>query len=316
MSTGPRALLAVTLAIASLLRVDRACAESTPVTPLAPAVAAEPPAPSRRLPWVFPRFRAWEWAGSIATSIGSLAVEFGTDHIPDNHWRRGLFFDDNARDALVARSSEGRARAAKLSDVSWPIVQYFPIVDAIVTPLATDHGNLDTAFQLTLLNWESQSLAFLLTRSTHRLVGRSRPLVGACNDTPSYDILCNPRATGRAASMISGHTSMSFAGAGLTCAHHLAMPLYGARWADIGTCVFMLAGATTTGLLRMMADRHWASDVLLGAGVGLATGWLMPWALHYARWNIRTAGRTTIEGTVMPSAMGTAGVGLTTAGLF
>ena len=55
---------------------------------------------------------------------------------------------------------------------------------------------------------------------------------------------------------------------------------------------------------------------LLGGSVGLATGWLMPWALHYARWNVRTSPRTAIEGTLVPAAVGDSGVGLTTAGLF
>ena len=35
------------------------------------------------------------------------------------------------------------------------------------------------------------------------------------------------------------------------------------------------------GLLRVMSDFEYLTDVLTGAIVGLISGWLLPWALHY-----------------------------------
>ena len=36
-----------------------------------------------------------------------------------------------------------------------------------------------------------------------------------------------------------------------------------------------------TGLLRVMSERHHATDVVFGAGVGLAAGLLLPWLFHF-----------------------------------
>jgi hypothetical protein len=53
------------------------------------------------------------------------------------------------------------------------------------------------------------------------------------------------------------------------------------RAGDAAACATGLALATAVGVLRIAADRHYATDVLLGAGVGLLSGWLLPWLLHY-----------------------------------
>ena len=37
----------------------------------------------------------------------------------------------------------------------------------------------------------------------------------------------------------------------------------------------------TTGALRIVADQHWASDVLVGAAVGTFSGLAVPYFLHY-----------------------------------
>jgi hypothetical protein len=43
----------------------------------------------------------------------------------------------------------------------------------------------------------------------------------------------------------------------------------------------VMAAASTEGVLRIMTDDHYASDVLIGVGVGLASGYLLPSWLHY-----------------------------------
>ena len=60
------------------------------------------------------------------------------------------------------------------------------------------------------------------------------------------------------------------------------LPLYGSRAASIAACAGTMSLATTTALLRIVADKHWASDVLAGSATGLATGLLIPLLLHYA----------------------------------
>jgi membrane-associated phospholipid phosphatase len=66
-------------------------------------------------------------------------------------------------------------------------------------------------------------------------------------------------------SFFSGHTSASFTGAGLMCAQ-----------AHTAVCITSLVVASTTGYLRIAARKHWMSDVLVGAGIGFASGSLIP----------------------------------------
>lgn len=59
----------------------------------------------------------------------------------------------------------------------------------------------------------------------------------------------------------SGHTSFAFAGAGVLDRE------FGRTNALIPVAGYAMAG--TTGYLRMVNDKHWVSDVLVGAGIGL-----------------------------------------------
>jgi membrane-associated phospholipid phosphatase len=65
------------------------------------------------------------------------------------------------------------------------------------------------------------------------------------------------------------------------CAHHTHLPLYGGGAGDVLACSTALAGATLSGMSRIVADRHYASDVLAAATVGILSGYLLPELLHY-----------------------------------
>ena len=74
----------------------------------------------------------------------------------------------------------------------------------------------------------------------------------------------------------SGHTAEAFAGAEfMRMEYKDVSPWYG---------VAGYAMATATGLLRMYNDKHWMSDVIGGAGVGIASTrlayWLYPKVQH------------------------------------
>jgi membrane-associated phospholipid phosphatase len=101
-----------------------------------------------------------------------------------------------------------------------------------------------------------------------------------CAKDPSYAANCSSGANLNA-SFLSGHTTIAFAGAGLMCAHHMHLPLYGSVVADALACATGLAAATTAGALRVMSDNHYTTDVLLGAGVGLFGGYVWPMMWHY-----------------------------------
>ena len=63
--------------------------------------------------------------------------------------------------------------------------------------------------------------------------------------------------------------------------HHAHLPLYGSAAGDAAACAVALLAAGTTGTLRVVSDNHYASDVLLGAAIGLGSGLGLPWLLHY-----------------------------------
>ena len=130
-----------------------------------------------------------------------------------------------------------------------------------------------------LINFESYALAGAVALTAEKL-GRVRPMGQECEKDPTYDGKCGSPANLNA-SFLSGHTTIAFAGAGLMCAHHTNLPLYGSRLAGIAACATGVAAATTAGVLRVMSDNHYASDVLLGAGVGLFGGYVWPMLWHY-----------------------------------
>jgi len=69
--------------------------------------------------------------------------------------------------------------------------------------------------------------------------------------------------------------------AGLTCVHHQHLALYGGGFADALPCAFMITASLVDGVGRIVADKHYASDVVLGWGVGAFSGYVLPSALHY-----------------------------------
>ncbi|MEZ4228151.1 MAG: phosphatase PAP2 family protein [Polyangiaceae bacterium] len=235
-----------------------------------------------RLEWRYPRFSEAQLGLSLTQSAAGLALELGLP-LADSGWRRGILFDDQARKLLVARSHAGRTRAAHLSDMAWYSTMAFSVFDSALTPLLGDSGNTDVALQLTLIDWQAFGFAFLLTRIPHKALGRGRPSLEGCKHDPHYEPACNPANPGRTASAFSGHSSMSFTAASLVCMHHIHLELYGDPALDYGICGLALASAGTVGALRIVADKHWTSDVLVGTGVGLLSGLGVPYLFHYSQ---------------------------------
>jgi len=119
------------------------------------------------------------------------------------------------------------------------------------------------------------------------IVGRARPFsylpVNQRPNAPSYDV----SAERTFASMPSGHSSSAWAGAALGMTTHLLQRPQ-ASWverAGVGFLGGVLAGATSA--LRVEAGQHFPSDVVVGAGLGLVTGVVVP-MLHRGEQRIRT----------------------------
>jgi membrane-associated phospholipid phosphatase len=111
-------------------------------------------------------------------------------------------------------------------------------------------------------------VAVLATQIAKVAAGRARPYAWA--DPGAAD---NANAN---LSFWSGHTATTFA---VASAAGTVARLRGYRsWPWI--MGVGLAGASTCGWLRIAADRHWATDVLVGAAVGSLAGFGMPLLLH------------------------------------
>ncbi len=196
------------------------------------------------------------------------------------NWRGGILFDDPVREGLRLRSFDQRNSSAIASEVMQFVLIGFPfVVDALATA-GIGEGSWDLALQMGLISVEAYVVSLVFWRITSLLARRERPLTALCEagDTSRHCDDPNLRAT---ESFFSNQTTNAFTGAGLTCLHHTAMPLWDDEAADATACVSALTVAAMVGLLRVMSDFEYLTDVLAGAVVGLASGWLLPYLLHY-----------------------------------
>jgi hypothetical protein len=252
---------------------------STQAQPQATTSTLAPPAPperKHRIEWRFPRFRWWEYAAAGAVTAGNLTLEHLYDQHPRDRWTSPILLDAPVRKYLRA-DPEGQRRAAKISDLLWYGSTYYVLADGIITPLASDRFNYDVAFQLTLLNWQAIGTSGLIARMFHVTVGRTRPSLQGCSHEEGAENPCEFRG----ASFLAGHTMMTSANAGLACANHRVLPLYGGGVPDRMVCPLMVSVAIAVGALRIIADKHWLSDDIAGWALGGAIGYGMPTLLHY-----------------------------------
>jgi len=207
--------------------------------------------------------------GGLATASILLMVFLNAPDQP--RWNSAILFDEGARDVLRASSPGGRSRAGTISDLAYLLAAYPVVVDAgLLTWLG--HGKADAALQLALIDVEAMAITTLLTTAMQRSTGRARPFVRTCgSSSPEAD--CSASANTRNTAFFSGHTSIAFTAASTLCVQHSRLSLYGS--ADAAVCPVALGGAPTTSILRVVADRHWASDVIAGALVGSAVGALV-----------------------------------------
>jgi len=225
----------------------------------------------------WPKFRPSEYVLTSVTGAGALVLYFGVRDARTPRLSGGVLFDDFFRDTLRLRAPQQRDLARTISDwtalsaMSWVIA-----VDSLTVPLA--RGSSELSGQMLLMDAEAYSVSTLLTTLIFKSIARARPSYADCDRDPNYDPLCKLHPTG---SFPSGHTNTAFTAAGLSCAHHLHVPLYGNKVADALACAGTLTLATATGTLRIAGDRHYATDVLVGALIGFGVGYGLPMLLHY-----------------------------------
>ena len=175
-------------------------------------------------------------------------------------WCEAPSFDVSVRNAVVWHDT---ATADLLSNIN--VYALAPAVGFGLL-IASDHdAGWARLFDDTIPVAESIAVGQVLTQAIKFSVGRQRPYArfGAPGRTPTSD---------DNTSFISGHSVLGFsitASAGLIChwRHYRTEPyVWGAG----------IALSLSTEYLRMSADKHYLTDVVVGGGVGLATGLVVP----------------------------------------
>jgi hypothetical protein len=166
--------------------------------------------------------------------------------------------DRSTRDAL-RWSDANVGKADALSNVT----VYAPFAVALI------HRDLDSRGILTVL--QAVTTAALIGQVTKVAAARERPLyhyrLPGTTDQPKD----------RNESFVSGHTAEAFAMV-VSTARVTAARRRKTKWLWISGVPLAVA----TGYFRIAADKHYLTDVLAGAGVGIASGYLVP-ALHGGR---------------------------------
>jgi hypothetical protein len=175
----------------------------------------------------------------------------------------------------------------------------FSLIDQLISP-APD-GWAGTGKDMAVLA-ETLALSYGVTAALKSIVARPRPL----SYDPSWSI--DDRSSADAShSFPSGHTSMAFAAAtaySMTfMKRHPKSPWIIPMW--VGT----EAVAAAVGVLRTEAGKHFWTDVLAGAGVGIAAGLIIPW-LHSRKGDAVAKNDASGTGTGLTPVIGAGSVGL------
>lgn len=205
-----------------------------------------------------------------AVAVAGYVVGVGTLHAigpPDEcRWCRTNAFDVAIRDAVVWKD----VRAAQLaSDVTGYVLPPVLAVSLLLAPTMGD-PSLSRSFDDLIPVVEAGVIASITYKIAKRLAARRRPYVAFGANR------LNKPARDANASFFSGHTThaSSIMTAAATVAslrgYSTATPLW------IGDA----AVTTTTGYLRIAADAHWATDVIVAAMAGSAIGVAVPLLLH------------------------------------
>ncbi|MBI5502752.1 MAG: phosphatase PAP2 family protein [Deltaproteobacteria bacterium] len=229
------------------------------------------------------------WAAGAAARADDLEIDLGWDlgltggfgaawiatealksHLAPEEcvWCGSNAFDDAARDAFLwADTDAADATSGVLAFGLLPAITL-----AVNAASARDEGRAVQGAEDLLLVAEAAALAASVNQLTKFLVGRERPFVHAL---PEEWKGLTAKPDDNNLSFFSGHTTLAFAVAvsGATVATLRGYDSAPYLWAIGGTM------ALATGWLRIAADKHYLSDVLIGAAVGSLIGWLVPW-LH------------------------------------
>lgn|GEM_PF-2366555 len=222
--------------------------------------------------WCWRRASVPEMAGIVAAAGITLYSEAAWGEPKTPAWTAANGFDDGIRNALRLHGQSARDAAGNVGDALMGALIAEPIVDSFYT-LGYRDRNWEALWQTSVINLESFTFTSLVSSVTQNSVRRQKPFVRAC---PSGN--CADEQPNRG--MPSGHVAFALTGAGLYCTNHAYFSRYDPATERL-ICGASIGAAVVDGVARVMADRHYATDVIAGSAVGLFSGFLLPRLLHY-----------------------------------
>lgn len=251
-----------------------------------PAAAGEPSARDTRLArwiaahpqWLWGEHRLQPsevqrlWAAYSVMGAALVALEFAVKPPRDARWDRTNEFDDEIRGALKGESRSARRAASIASEVFYGGLLAGLLVDDVW--LRREYPVLKRY----MLDGSWIITTALVTRGAKLAAGRERPFVDPCRTDSDYVDDCDDGRSGNA-SFFSGHASTSATVAGLICSHHLHRARTGIY--DWITCGGAAAASAATGVFRITAEQHHATDVLAGWATGVLFGYVLPSRFDY-----------------------------------
>jgi membrane-associated phospholipid phosphatase len=301
--------------------VTPASAEKPAVAPYVPPKLTPKPAggkqvrtwtPSPRVEWTWPKFRLWEYGATGAAWAADIWVRYKEPPPAKPRWIGLNPFDDAVRSWLRGGSASSRQTAVTVSDwLTWTGTAYPYAIDLPVVLFI--HREPGVMWQLLMMDLQANAVAGLINNTLYHVAGRGRPDAADCAANPNYDPLCGGASNN--ASFPSGHVLTIATATGLVCVHHRYLPIYGSRVADASACALLAAATVATGVARIVADRHFATDMLIGGVIGFGSGYGLPWLLHYRYGRLETVDEgphVTVLPLAGPNVLGLslAGVGL------
>jgi hypothetical protein len=217
----------------------------------------------------WPEFRTSEGVATVTAGLATLAIVIAGP-IDQPRWQGPILFDNAVRDGLRASDADARRTYRTVGDWTYRLSPLLPLADVFLVS-AIGHKDSKLALNLGGMLLEAYSYSGLLSEISTELSARKRPY-SECREGGECDTQ----------SFFSGHSAIAATGAGLMCANHTRIALYGSPALDIGSCVLMSVNALVTATSRVVADRHYATDVIVGTGFGFAFGYAVPVLLHYS----------------------------------
>lgn len=208
-----------------------------------------------------------EFLGAVAV-FATYSIAAG-DPATSCGWCNTNGFDRSMRRALVMDDARTPATLSHVASIG--IVPLIAFSGTIVP--AFSHGRASYALEDSIIIFNTFVLTTGLTVGTKKLADRQRPgfHYDRAEETEAHAL---PEE--EFLSFYSGDTAWAFSFASSSATLAFLRGYWTAPYVAVGGGAFALGA----GILRVSADMHWTTDVLVGAAAGAAVGFAVPFLVH------------------------------------